>query len=82
MKQLLFFIALIFAWLFVTSTLFGFCWNLVGLTKGESLEGLVSFYSYSATGIGLVGWIVASLSLVLYDEFDGVNFDDELDVTI
>lgn len=81
MKHCLFFIAIIFASLFVCSTLFGFVWNVVGLITSNVSEETTAIQSYLFTGVGLVGWIVTSLVLVLVDELDGVDFDDELSLT-
>lgn len=78
MKYCLFAIALVFAALFVMSSLFGFAWNIVGLlTDSNVQEEAVTVQTYWATGIGLVGWIITSLALVAVDELDGENFDDE-----
>lgn len=81
MKHCLFLIAMVFAALFVCSTLFGFVLNMVGLFNGSASEDAIAFQSYISTGIGLIGWIVTSLTLVLVDELDGVDADDELSVT-
>lgn len=77
MKYGMFAVALLFAAVFVMSSLFGFAWNIVGLLTGGAQEESVALHSYYATGVGLVGWIVTSLALVLTDELDGENFDDE-----
>lgn len=77
MKHFLFGMAILFAALFVMSSLFGFAWNVVGLLKGTGNEELTALHSYYATGVGLVGWIITSLALVLVDEFDGENFDEQ-----
>lgn len=77
MKYSLFGIALVFAALFVMSSLFGFAWNIVGLLNGSHQEEAVAIQSYWATGIGLVGWIITSLTLVVVDELDGANFDED-----
>lgn len=77
MKHFLFGVAILFAALFVMSSLFGFAWNVVGLLRGNGNEELTALHSYYATGVGLVGWIFTSLALVMVDELDGENFDDE-----
>lgn len=81
MKHCLFGVAMVFAMLFVCSTLFGFVWNMVGLFTGNASEEATAVQSYVFTGIGLIGWILTSLSLVVVDELDGVDYDDELSVT-
>lgn len=78
MKYGLFAVALLFAAIFVMSSLFGFAWNIVGLLNGNAQEELTAIQSYYATGVGLVGWIITSLALVMTDELDGENPDDEL----
>lgn len=78
MKHSLFAVALLFAALFVMSSLFGFAFNIVGLLNGINVqEEVIATQTYWATGVGLVGWIVTSLALVMVDELDGENFDDE-----
>lgn len=81
MKHCLFAVAMVFAALFVCATLFGFVWNMVGLFTGNASEEATAVQSYVFTGIGLIGWILTSLSLVVIDELDGVDYDDELSVT-
>lgn len=76
LKHCLFGVALFFAAMFVLSTLVGFVWNMVGALNGSTQEATTVLYSYYATGIGLVGWIIASLTLVLVDELDGENADE------
>lgn len=77
MKYGLFVVAILFAAVFVMSSLFGFAWNVVGLLNGNAQEELTALHSYYATAVGLIGWIITSLALVMVDEFDGENFDDE-----
>lgn len=78
MKYSLFLVALCFAALFVMSSLFGFTWNIVDLLNGNTAhEQVVATQTYWATCVGLVGWIITSLALVMVDELDGENFDDE-----
>ena len=62
--------------MFILSTLVGFVWNMVGALNGNIQEEIIAARSYYATGIGLVGWIITSLVLVLVDETDGENADD------
>lgn len=76
MKHCLFGIALVFAAMFILSTLVGFVWNMVGALNGNVQEEIIAMRSYYATGIGLVGWIITSLILVLVDETDGEDADD------
>lgn len=70
MKHCLFLIALLFASLFVMSTLCGFVLSMIGLFTGSASEEAIAVQSYLFTGIGLVGWIATSLALVLADEHD------------
>ena len=62
--------------MFILSTLVGFVWNMVGALNGNVQEELIAMRSYYVTGVGLVGWIITSLILVLVDETDGANDDD------
>ena len=80
MKYGLFAVALLFAALFVMSSLFGFAWNIVELLRGHANENLTALHSYYVTGIGLAGWITTSFILVAVDEEEGGDYDDEPDL--
>lgn len=79
-KYILFFIALLFATIFVLSTLYGFIWQVEAAFTGVEQAHNVVLYTYAAFVGGLVGWVVSTIYLVVIDETDGVNEDDELDV--
>lgn len=79
MKYLLFGVALIFAALFVLSTMFGFIWQMTDTMQGISQDAQIALWTHLCFGVGLVGWIASTFALVLVDELDGVDYDDELD---
>lgn len=79
-KYILFSIALLFATIFVLSTLYGFIWQVEAAFSGVEQTHNVVLYTYAAFVGGLVGWVVSTIYLVVIDETDGVNEDDELDV--
>lgn len=81
MKHFLFGAALIFAALLVGSTLFGFVWHMVDLLQGKEHNTHLILWTYGSMIVGTIGWLILAYVLVQIDERDGVNHDDELDVT-
>lgn len=77
-KYILFGAAMIFAALFVLSTLYGFVWQMTDTMRGVHQSASIVMWTYLAFGGGLIGWILSTFALVMVDELDGVNDDDEL----
>ncbi len=82
MKYLLFGAAIVFAALFVLSTMYGFIWQMTDTMQGTHQDAEIVLWTYVSFGVGLVGWIASTFVLVLIDELDGVDYDDELDATL
>lgn len=80
-KYVLFGAAIIFAALFVMSTLYGFVWQMTDVMQGVHQNANIVMWTYIAFCGGLIGWILSTFALVLVDELDGVDVDDELSVT-
>ena len=80
-KYVLFGAAIIFAALFVMSTLYGFVWQMTDAMQGVHQDAKIVMWTYISFCGGLIGWILSTFALVLVDELDGVDVDDELSAT-
>lgn len=80
-KYVLFGAAIIFAALFVMSTLYGFVWQMTDVMQGVHQNANIVMWTYISFCGGLIGWILSTFALVLVDELDGVDVDDELSAT-
>ena len=80
-KYVLFGAAIIFAALFVMSTLYGFVWQMTDAMQGVHHDAKIVMWTHVSFCGGLVGWILSTFALVLVDELDGVDVDDDLSVT-